>query len=564
MQNMRSGRSEGKDRMNRKKRSLNCIMVFILATLCMMMCNGCVGKIPKTDVEKEINYYITLVPSNLDPETAFTEDNCPVIMLYAEGLMTKDREGRLIPGVAERYEVSEDGLTYRFYIRDNAFWSNGTPVTSDDFVFGWQRVVDPETASDGIFLFLNCFDMVGAKEAFFGEGSVEDLGIRAVTDKILEVKLNRPCPYLTDLLCSNIMFPCNREFYYKHKETYGKDSDSIISCGPFTVDYYEPLGMQLHLRKNEYYYDASYVQIPGINIQVLDDVQQLIMSFEKGEADMIPLSGEQLEVSEGDPRLVETPAKAIEYLLYNANNEAMSNKNIRRALTMTVNRKFIHDVFYSAGAYELTRLLPDKLFYEPDGSDFAADQSKYDEYCDYDVKKAREYWNKGLEEMGVSEISAAVLTTSNDNLFLDVLKEEWENDLPGFTLTYRMVPAKAYVESLRNGDFDICVFGYSADYADPTTFLNLFKGGANANFGKYDNDKYNEILDMCESEPVANDPVKRMELLHQAEDVLIEDAAFAPLLSIGSAQLVSDRVHGVVFTPLAPMKNFKFALKEAE
>ena len=529
----------------------------------LLFLTGCgEANIPDSDPAREINYYILVSPNNLDPQTTFYVENMDVISGFTEGLMKMNENGMVAPGIAERYEVSDDGLTYTFYLREDAGWSNGTPVTADDFVFAWQRLIMPSTASDAAFLLLDCMDIVGADEIFYGGAHESSLGIKAVNNHILEIKLEHPCPFFLGLLTNVCLAPCNRAYYYENISDYGKKADAIISCGPYTVDYYEPLCMQVHLKKNEYYYDADEVMVPGVNVQVLNDVQQLIMSFESGEADVIPISGEQQEVSQGDPRLLTTPASAICYLLVNHDNKLLDNSNILKALSLCVNREMIQKNLLKEGYIPITRIVPPGFFYEPDGTDFGGDQDRYSSICGFEPELAKQYWEKGLKELGIDEITVEFLSVSTGNVIMDILKNDWEENLPGFTLKYRSVPLKAYLQELRDGHYDIVMYNWGADYADPTAYFNLFISNAPQNFGKFNSPELDRILHECNNNPLAGDPVGRAEKLHEAEDLLMNEMAILPLFAQGNAELVSNDVSGIAFYSITPRVSFRYAVKE--
>ncbi|MCR4761999.1 MAG: peptide ABC transporter substrate-binding protein [Lachnospiraceae bacterium] len=556
-------------RMSENKRRIHIIGPRVLSALAALLLAGgtlagCGARIPSADPEHEINYYVVYQPSDLDPQTVFDVGNMPIVGLFSESVMSRNEEGRLIYGLADRYEKSEDGCLYTFHIRDDARWSDGVPVTAADFVFGWQRVVNPDTASNASFLFLNCMKLEGVEEIFYQHAPLDTLGIHAVDDHTFTVSLLEPCPYLLDLLVNNAFSPCREDFFYAHKGEYMKKAGAFLSCGAFVPDYYEPLGMQLHLSKNPYYYDAEIVQVSGVNVQVLSDQQQLIMSFEKGEADIIPISGEQQEVAQGDPRLTEIPGALIYYVIPNLDNEIFGNRNIRRAMALCVNRDEIVNSLLRAGNYPLTRIIPEGIVFEEDGTDFGGDPDQFADLCGYQPELARSYWEKGLQELGITKVTAEFLTSSESNTFMDILKKEWEKNLPGFSMKYRVVPPKAYNQELHDGHFDLALTGWSADYADPTAYLALFTPDNYANVGHYNSPAFNKVFAESAAVPLALDPQARMEKLHEAERILMEEMAVIPAVTVGEARMVSDRVKGVYMGALVPHVNFKYAVKEAK
>ena len=539
-----------------KKKMFSIMTVFALM---MSFLSGCVPSIPSTDPEREIDFYVNLPPTNLDPQKQFYANNVKIQGMFLEGLMTRDDKGNPICGIAKSYEVSEDGLVYTFHLREDACWDDGTAVEADDFVFAFQRLVDPENASDASIMLTDYAKVVGAEDIFYDGASVDSLGARAVDDRTLEVRLENPCPYFTDLLTAPAMTPCNRRYYYSHEDRYFANGDNILSCGPFTIDYYEPRGKQIHLRKNEYYYDADKVELAGVNLQLLADQQQLIMSFQKGDAECIPISGEQQEVSEGDPRLNEVSGAMVWYVKPNFNNKALANRNIRRALSMCVNREMLRKNILRAGNSVMTRMIPEQICFEPDGTDFGGETDRYKDVCGYDPERAREYWEKGLNEIGESGAEFEFLTTSDSNVFMDILKEEWEKALPGFKLKYRVVQPNVYYEELFAGNFDLSLDGWGADYGDPASYLNLFVTGVKWGCPGFSSQVYDKIIEDADNDPLVLDPVKRFQKLHEAEDYLMEESVIIPIYCQGNACLLSDAVTGISFLPLCPEVSFKNA-----
>ncbi len=530
----------------------------VLITVTGLLC-GCTHSIPSTAPENEMDFYVILPPSNLDPQKQFNENNIRIQGMFLEGLMTRDENGSPVCGIAESYDVSEDGLTYTFHLREDACFDDGTPVTADDFVFAFQRLVDPENASDAAIMITDYAKVSGAEDIFYDGAPVESLGARAVDDKIFEVKLDNPCPYFMELLISPALCPCNRRYYYSHEDRYFADGNNILSCGPFTIDHYEPSGKQIHLRKNQHYYDADKVELSGINLQLLADQQQLIMSFQRGDAVCIPISGEQQEVSEGDPRLNEVNGAMTYYIKQNFNNKALANKNIRRALNLCVNREMLQKNLLRAGYTVLTRMIPEKVCFEPDGTDFGGEKDRYKDVCGYDTKKAREYWEKGLEEIGESEVVFEFLTSSDTNVFMDILKEEWEKSLPGFKLKYRVVQPNVFYQEQFAGNFDLCLSGWGADYGDPVSYLSLYVSGVRWNCPRFSSPVFDKMIEDVNNEPLVLDPAERFKKLHEAEDLLMEESVVIPVYCEGTACLLSDEVTGLRFNSINPLVSFKYA-----
>lgn len=535
----------------------------MLSLILTFLLTACGGGYIAGDPDKEINYYVMLDPVILDPQITFFYQDIPLVGIISEGLMKRDRDGKIVPGLADSYEVDEKGIQYTFHIRDDARFSNGEKIRAEDFVFAWQRMLDPDSGSEAVYIILNSMDLEGAEDVYYNNAPLDTLGIGALDDSTLTISLNKPCPYLFSLLSLFCTGPCNEEYYYSHKDYYCKKTGNFISSGPYMVDYFEPRSTQIHFRKNPYYYDAASISVPGVNMQVLTDQQQLMMSFEKGEADIIPVFGELLEIAGSREGTSEIPGGTVDYFCPNSERRFFQNKNIRIALSLAVDREKIANKVLKFGYTPAKRLIPPNTIFDSEGKDLGEETEKYRDTIGYDPDLARQYWEKGLSELGVTSITADFIVSADPG-FIDFVKQEWERCLPGFKMDIRSLPGKAYLQEMNEGNYDICYAGWAADYSDPTAYLSVFRSDSLFNFSRYRNEEYDRILDECGEEPLALDEKKRNEKLQEVEDMLIEDAIVIPLFFEGSVQMISPRVKGVVFNSFSPVVSFNWASKEEE
>ena len=239
-----------------------------------------------------LNIMLETEVQSLDPQVATDGTSFEVIADYTDGLMQMDADGAAVPAIAETYDISEDGKTYTFHLRD-AKWSNGEAVTAADFVFGWQRAVDPATASEYSYMLSDIGQVVNAAEIIAGEKPVTDLGVTAVDDKTLEVQLNVPVSYFLSLMYFPTFYPVNEAFYNTCKDTFGTSPDTVLSNGAFKLTDYQPAATAFTLEKNPDYYDAGKIALDGLAYQVIKDSQQALMSYQTSALDMTLLNGEQ-------------------------------------------------------------------------------------------------------------------------------------------------------------------------------------------------------------------------------------------------------------------------------
>jgi oligopeptide transport system substrate-binding protein len=503
---------------------------------------------------------------SLDPQVATDGTSFEVIADYTDGLMQMDAEGGAIPAIAESYEVSEDGTTYTFHLREDAYWSNGDPVTADDFVFGWQRAVDPAIASEYSYMLSDIGQVVNAAEIINGEKSVEELGITAVDDKTLEVQLNVPVSYFLSLMYFPTFYPMNRAFYESLDEgTYGTSPETVLSNGAFILESFEPAALSFSLKKNPDYYDADSVSLDGLNYQVIKDSQQALLSYQAGDLDIMKLSGDQVEQVEDDPNFSVHGAGYLWYLTMNSNDvECLNNVNFRMAISNALDRVSIVDDVVKDGSVATYTAVPPQFATGPDGSDFSEDQTMFAEYCSDDAEFALECYNKACEELGQTEFTLELLVedqTETQNVAA-VIKEQLESALPGLTINLKVEPKKQRVADIQDGNYEVCLTRWGPDYADPMTYLNMWTTGCSNNYGLWSNSDYDAIIEECTTGDLCTDAEGRWSALYDAEQIIMENAVIAPVYTKAEACMTASNVSGIEFHPCALNRVFKHATKE--
>ena len=292
-----------------------------------------------------LNIMLETEVQSLDPQIATDGTSFEVIADYTDGLMQMDADGAAVPALAETYDISEDGKTYTFHLRD-AKWSNGDAVTAADFVFGWQRAVDPANASEYSYMLSDIGQVVNAAEIIAGEKPVTDLGVTAVDEKTLEVQLNVPVSYFLSLMYFPTFYPVNEAFFNTCKDTFGTSPDTVLSNGAFIMTDYQPAATAFELTKNPDYYDAANIALDGLAYQVIKDSQQALMSYQNGDLDITLLNGEQVEQVKDDPEFTSVPVQKGDMILLCTDG-----------LTNVLPKEKIEEIFTKGGFYDI----PDRL-----------------------------------------------------------------------------------------------------------------------------------------------------------------------------------------------------------
>lgn len=517
-----------------------------------------------TTAGEPLNVMIETEVQSLDPQVATDGTSFEVIACYTDGLMQMDADGAAVEAIAESYDLSEDGTVYTFHLREDAFWSNGDPVTAADFVFAWQRAADPATASEYNYMLSDIGQIVNAEAVIAGEKPVTDLGVTAVDEKTLEVKLNVPVSYFLSLMYFPTFYPVNQAFYESCGDTFATSPETVLSNGAFVLTSYEPAATAFTLTKNEDYYDADRVKLPAVNYQVIKDSQQALMSYQTGALDITLLNGEQVDQVKDDPEFLSVGAGYLWYMSPNISAvPELANLNMRRAMTFALNRESICNDVLKDGCAPSYTAVPPEFATGPDGSDFSADQTKYADLCAYDAAKALEYYEAAKKELGKDTFEFEMIVDADDapQKVAQVIKEQLETTLPGLTLNLKVEPKKQRVADMQDGNYEVALTRWGPDYADPMTYLGMWTTGTPNNYGLWSNAEYDAIIAECTTGALCTDPEGRWNRLYDAQKIVLEEAVIFPLYTQCNAQMVSGAVTGIDFHPVALNRVYKDTVK---
>lgn len=552
------------------------VLALLMAGTMMLGVVGCGGSSDTAGTEasasdsasagssSDMNVMLETPIESLDPQQATDGTSFEVIADYTDGLMQMDADGQAVPAIAESYDLSDDGLTYTFHLRSDAKWSNGTPVTAADFVFAWQRAVDPAVASEYAYMLSDIGQVKNAAEIIAGEKDKSELGVTAVDDVTLQVELNVPVSYFLSLMYFPTFYPVNEEFFNSCGDTFATSPETTLSNGAFVLDSYEPAATAFHLTKNADYYDAAKVQLSGLSYQVIQDSQQALMNYQTGVLDTTLVNGEQVDQVKDDPEFMTVGAGYLWYVSPNMSAvPELANLNVRLAMTMAIDRDAITADVLKDGSAATYTAVPPEFAAGPDGSDFSGDQSKFSDVCRFDAAAAADYWAKGLEELGITELSLDMVVDADDapQKVAQVLKEQWETTLPGLTVNLVVEPKKQRVQDMQEGNFQLGLTRWGPDYADPMTYLGMWTTDNSNNYGLWSNADYDAIIAECTTGDLCTDAEGRWARLYDAEQIVMDEAVIYPLYTQCNAEMLSSKVTGVDYHPVALNRVYKNAVK---
>lgn len=472
-----------------------------------------------------------------------------------EGLYRIGKNSKIEPGIAKKTEVSDDGLTYTFTLRKDAKWSNGDPVTAKDFVYSWQRTVDPKTGSQYAYLFDG---VANVNDIMNGKKPVTDLGIKAEGDYKLVVTLDKEVPYFKLLLGFPTFFPQNEKAVEKYGSKYGTASKYMVYNGPFKLTGWAGTNLSWTLAKNNAYWDKKAVKLSKINYKVNKTASTSYNLYQSGKLDATSLSAEQAKQLKGSKEYVSRPQASTFYFEYNQTKKAFKNKKIRQAISMVINRKQFVDKVLGDGSIPAKGLVPEGLS-SYDGTDFAT--AAYEKTgVEYNVEEAKKLWKEGMAEEGLTSLDITLLSDDTDGAkkSTEFVQSAIESNLEGANVTAANVPFKTRLDRSQKGDFDVVISAWGADFADPISFLDMFTTNNSYNRGKWSNAEYDALVNASKTTD-AIDPAKRWDDLVKAEKILMEDQGVSPIYQSTQAWVIKSKVKGVIYNSSGANYNFKEA-----
>lgn len=531
--------------------------------LCAMMAVSLTGCGGGSDSGSTYTFSSELDIKNLDSSDA--DDGCSFTAMHAciDGLMGLDKDGNVTNALAEKYEVSDDGLTHTFTLRD-AKWSNGDPVTANDFVYAWHRIF--KKVGNYYYMFGSGIASIqGAQELCdkldneetLTDEDINAMGVEAVDDKTLVVKTTVPVSFFDELMTFPCFYPINEKFCEEKGDSYAKSADNVLSNGAFVMTNWEP-GSVAEFEKNEDYWNAKNVKIDNLVMKLVQDPEVAAQSFQAGETDFAPISSDLVDKYKNEKTFKLVNEGYLFYIQINFENSDLANKNVRKALSLAIDRDDFCENKLKDGSTAASGFVPTGLSISPDGKDFRDEAGTY---TSYNVDEAQKALDAGLAELGKSEITIS-LTYGTDESPMDVLATYLQNafsKLKGLKIEMVATTKQDRIYNKQaNGDFDISVTRWGPDYGDPTTYLTMGITGNSNNYGKWSNAEYDKLMDEVAVETDVN---ARWQKMIQAEKILCEDYCYIPVFEKGTATLQNQDVKGLVIRPVGVPYTFNYVEK---
>ncbi|WP_241665098.1 peptide ABC transporter substrate-binding protein [Peribacillus simplex] len=543
------------------KKSKFSVLALLMAI--MLMLAACNGGSKETSNEKEggsgdssgskvLNVNNSSEPGSLHPANAQGTHESWILEHTFEGLTKKTEEGKIVPGSAESWETSEDGLTWTFKLKDGLKWSNGDPLTANDFEYAWKYALKPETAADYAY---QLYYLKGGEAYNSKKGKEEDVGVKATDEHTLVVTLEQPTPYFLDLTSFYTFYPINKKVQEENPK-WALDAKTHVSNGPFKLTEWKHKE-SLKIEKNENYYDKDKIKLDTVNFALIEDENTAWQMYQSGELDIaypLPVDVQGQLVNSGDKEFKNGAELAVYYYNFNTEVKPFNNAKVRKALSMAIERKEITENVAQGGQKPAYGVIPPGI---PDATgDF---QENTGNLFKEDVAEAKKLLKEGLAEEGMKELpefSILYNTLDTHKKIAEAVQGMWRDNL-GVEVTLENAEFQVKLDREKAGDFEISRAGWVGDYVDPMTFMLWETDGA-YNDANWSNKEYDGLLKEAKS---TMDPKERMAALHKAEEVLIEEMPILPVYFYTKPYMVKSNVTGV-FAPINAYPNFIYADKK--
>lgn len=524
-------------------------LLALLLTACMVVSMAACGskaEAPAASEGKELAVQIGPDPETVDPALNSASDGGNMILHAYECLLTVGQDESLQPGQAESWEISEDGLTWTFHLRDGLKWSDGSDLTANDFVYSWKRVCDPVVAAPYAETVLGM--VKGYDEAI--TGNLDALAVTAPDDKTLVVELNAPCSFFGSLAAFATLSPVQQATIEKNGDAWATAPETYVSNGPFYMTEWVP-GSHITFSKNPYYWNADAIKLGKLKFVLMEDSNAAYSAYQTGEVLLIKdVPTEEIPSLEGNGEFYVDPIIGTYYLSVNIEREPFNNADVRKALSLAIDREYVAGTLMQ-GTYTAAANFMGPGWIDTDETEFMANANGGKTYIDVTNHEANlEQAKQLLADAGYpnGEGFPTITYTTNDSGYHKVVAEYLQQAYAelGIDLQVNIVEWSSFTPMRRNGEYDMARNGWVGDYSDPSNMLDLLYSTNGNNDGKYNNPDYDAAMELSRT---TTDAAERSQALHKAEDILMEDAACIPVAYYNDFWLQSPKLTGSWHSP---------------
>lgn len=491
------------------------------------------GEKPAENKESVLRVNIHAEPPTLHPAQATDSTSLMILKSLMEGLTRVGQDGKPQPAAAEDIQISDDLLTYTFKLRDLK-WSNGDTVTAQDYEYAWKWALDPKNESEYAY---QMYPILNAEKVKNGELPLDQLGVKALDEKTLEVKLENPTPYFLELTAFATFFPVNQKAAEANANWHA-EAASYVGNGPYKLTKWDH-GSQVVMEKNADYWDAATVKMTRVEMAIIEDTNTELSMFENGELDWAgsPFSSlptEAMPKLKADGHMTTVPIAGTYLYKLNTQKPPFDNAKIRKAFAYAIDRNSLVENVTQGGQLPAMAYVPPTMFPDNEKGVFA----------DHNVEEAKKLLEEGMKEAGYDKLPAITLSYNTSEAHAKIaqaIQDMWKQNL-GVDVTLENAEWKVHVENVQKANYQIARMAWLGDFNDAINFLELYTVPQGNNNTLWTSDKYNELIKASYSE---TDPGKRQQLMKDAEAILMDEMPIIPIYYYTYSYLKADNVKDV-------------------
>ncbi|WP_283678511.1 peptide ABC transporter substrate-binding protein [Lentilactobacillus sp. Marseille-Q4993] len=521
----------------------NIVIISLICSVMAVLLTGCVSSITgakQDDDSQTLKITIPGEPLTIDPTKVIETNGSAVDDQTTEGIYRKDKNNKITAGMVEKVVTpTENGTKYTFTIRKDAKWSDGSQVTSQDFVTAIQRQADPKTQSQATtqIQYLKNFEAVNQ-----GKMSPKKLGIEAVNSRTFTVKLTKPVPFMNNEFLG--FTPIKVSEIKKYGAKYGTSSDKFLSNGAYVIKGWTGQNDSWTYVKNKYYWDAKNVKIPKINVQVVKENNTAQNMFNSGQIDFTTLTGSAVKNNQNNKALVVTKTGRNNYIYFNDKRKATHNENLRHALSLVIDRDQLANKVLQDGSTGSNNIVPKDYAKDPKNGKDMIDEVGNLAKTDY--AEAKTYWAKAQKEIGKKNVTLDFLVddTDTEKQLAEYVQGQVAKYLKGMKINVVSVPHATHVSRDFSTEFDIATVGWGPDYPDAQNFLDGMRSGNSINFSNFKDAKYEELMNKV-ADTTKYNKQQRYDFEKQADQRIMAIAGVAPTYQAAQAHLINPKLGGL-------------------
>jgi len=531
--------------------------LFLLTTslfaVLMLLLAGCGGNnTASSSSNQTINYAPGDEPQTLDPAKATGLPDATIINAAFEGLTRYDKSGNPSPGIATSWDISPDKLTYTFHLRSDAKWSNGDPVTAQNFVDGWLRALDPATASEYAY---QLYYIKGAEAYNEKKGDASGVAVKAVDDHTLQVQLTAPAPQFLGLTSFQTLMPIDGQVVKAHAD-WAASATNYVGDGPFKMVSWVP-HQEIKMVKNPYYWDAANVKLDNLNFITVEDDNTQYTMFKNGQLNFeynVPLAQVAQLKAGNNPDFKIMPEAATYFYRFNVTKKPLNDPRVRQALALAINREQIVTDVTKAQQTPAFAFVPPG-FNDANGSDFRQNGG---DYFKEDVAQAQKLLAEAGYPGGKGFPALSILYNSgaNHQEVAEAIQAMWQKNL-NINVTLHNEEWQAYLNDMSKLNYDVARAGWMPDYMYPMTFMDMFVTGGGNNETGWSNPDYDALIQKAKTSD-AGTPAAFADM-HQAEKILMTQMPITPIYFYTQPVLIKPELKDVIIPPFGVQAEFRWA-----